>query len=78
MERQQAAKFKDWLKSKEEEEAAQAKEDERRQIELMRNGFGRVGATRGGIDYSKTCLHNPHMVFREAEEGPTAIDRGHS
>lgn len=44
----------------------------------MRSGFGRVGATRAGIDYSKTCLHNPHMVFKEIEEGPTAIDRGQS
>jgi hypothetical protein len=44
----------------------------------MRNGLGRYGLGKTGTDYSKTCFHNPHMVFKENNEGPTAFERGQS
>ena len=44
----------------------------------MKNGLGRYGMTRKDVDYSKTCMHNPHMIFKTTEEGLTAIDRGES
>ena len=42
----------------------------------MRHGLARHGLNR--TDYTKTCMHNPHMVFKADEEGPTAIERGQS
>lgn len=41
-----------------------ALEEEKREIEMMRNGLGRCGLNKAGLDYSKTCLHNPNMIFR--------------
>ena len=43
---------------------------------MMRNGLGRFGLNKP--DYSKTCLHNPHMVFKNSQEGPNAFERGES
>ena len=38
----------------------------------MIKGLGRHGLNKP-LDYSKTCFHNPHMVFRTQEEGPNAF-----
>ena len=38
---------------------------------MMRNGFGKGGLR--GVDYSKTCFHNPHVVFKAENEGVSAI-----
>ena len=43
---------------------------------MMRNGLGRCGFNRAVVDYSKTCLHNPHMIFKNTEEGQTAFEKG--
>lgn len=43
---------------------------------MMRNGLGRCGLNKAGLDYSKTCLHNPNMIFKNTEVGETALERG--
>lgn len=42
----------------------------------MKGGLGRIGLNKGPVDYSKTFMHNPHFVFRNEEEGPSAFERG--
>ena len=42
---------------------------------MMRSGLGRMGLNKP-VDFSKTCFHNPNMIFRNSEEGPNAFERG--
>ena len=45
---------------------------------MLRNGIGRVGLKKTKVDYSKTCFHNPQMVFKNTQESVNAFERGES
>lgn len=65
-ERQQATQYAAYLKEREEAERVRAEQEQRDNEELFRLGAGKHGFAKN-IDYSKTCFHNPKLIFRHNE-----------
>lgn len=55
-----------YLKEKEEEERQRELDEQRKNEQLYKNGMIKHGNAKN-IDYSKTCFHNPKMVFSHSE-----------
>lgn len=66
-----------YLKEKEEEERLRAEKEQRANEELYRFGAAKHGLARN-VDYSKTCFHNPQLVFKyeEKQQQTNALLRG--